>query len=350
MRTAEHSKESLVAGPGAHKTLYRFVVVPSWIIFVVLTLGAAAGVEVPEAVRYAPFAFSIVLFGLPHGAVDHLVPGRLAGVKVSGRSVLTVVLLYLLLSSAYLVGWYATPELAFVFFILLTWFHWGQGDLYSVLGLMRGQHLGAKLLKNLTVLTRGGLPMLVPLLAFPGVYEEVARTIVTLFSDAMEIGWAFSPVFRWSAGVVYLSLALFTLAWGYFAAPPHDKKSWGLDALEVGILMAYFAVVPPIFALGMYFSLWHAPRHIARLMLIDRDSKKLLEKGAFRKPLWNFVRDSAPLTLAATLLLVGLYLAVPGGVQGVLSLLAVYLVLISVLTLPHVAIVMLMDLRQGLWR
>jgi hypothetical protein len=52
----------------------------------------------------------------------------------------------------------------------------------------------------------------------------------------------------------------------------------------------------------------------------------------------------------ALALLAGLYLLTPGSVQGLTGFLALYLVLISVLTLPHVVIVGLMDLRQGLWR
>jgi hypothetical protein len=54
----------------------------------------------------------------------------------------------------------------------------------------------------------------------------------------------------------------------------------------------------------------------------------------------------------ALVLLFGLYFVVPGtGSQGQspASLLAVYLVLISALTLPHVVVVSFMDLRQGLW-
>ena len=336
-------------GAGARRTLYRYVVVPSWVTVGVLALVFAAGIEVSGPVQYAPFAFSLILFGLPHGAVDHLVLGRLSGSGISVRSILAVVFLYGVLSSAYLAFWYALPAFAFVLFILLTWFHWGQGDLYSTAALLQGRHLPSKTLKFLTAVTRGGLPMLVPLLAFPEVYEKVAQSAVALFSGTTEAGWLFTPTFRVAAGLAYAFLVLFTLAWGY-AAVPRTGPGWWRDALEVGILAGYFSVVPPIFALGMYFSLWHAPRHVARLMLLDKDSEASLEKGEFRPALKNFVRDATPLTLVAALLLAGLYLAVPGSVDGAAGLLALYLVLISVLTLPHVAVVTVMDLSQGLWR
>ncbi|MFC7043373.1 hypothetical protein [Halonotius sp. GCM10025705] len=34
--------------------------------------------ELPRAIRFAPFVVSVGLFGLPHGAVDHLMPVRLS--------------------------------------------------------------------------------------------------------------------------------------------------------------------------------------------------------------------------------------------------------------------------------
>lgn len=59
----------------------------------------------------------------------------------------------------------------------------------------------------------------------------------------------------------------------------------------------------------------------------------------------RFARDAAPLTGLALALLAALYLAVPAGEGDAGSLLAVYLVLISALTLPHAVWVSYMDAR-----
>lgn len=329
--------------------MVRSVILSSWIFVAGATLLFAAGLEVSGAVRYAPFALSLVFFGLPHGALDHLVPGRLSGTGVSPASIAVVVVLYLALSLAYLAAWTVAPVAAFVFFILLTWFHWGQGDLYSTTALLRALRPAPRALKALTVVVRGSLPMLVPLLAFPETYRMVAESMVGLFSGR-ELAWVFEPAFRAVAGAAFLALGLITLAWGYTVSGRQDPAAWGLDAAELGLLTAYFAVVPPIFALGMYFCLWHSLRHIARLMLLNPSSSSALEKGAFLPALKDFVRDAAPLTLAALALLALLYFFVPGDIEGPAGLLALYLVLISVLTLPHVVVVGLMDRRQGLWR
>ena len=350
MKHLAGSSAGMKGSPGARQTLVRFVVVPSWAIVGAMVLAFLVGFEVSGPLRYAPFAFSLILFGLPHGAVDHLVPGRLFGKPGSTGFVALVVLLYVVLAAVYLAFWAFSPVAAFSFFILLTWFHWGQGDLYSTVTFLQAQRLAPRALKILYVVVRGGLPMLIPLLAFPTVYSNVAESIVGLFSNVEVPAGIFGPGFRLTAGIAFLTLVLVTLAWGFVVSGPRDKPAWMLDAAETGLLAAYFIVVPPVFALGMYFCLWHAPRHIARLMLLNPASSAALQKGSLPGASRIFVREAALLTAVALSLLVGLYFLVPGGVEGAAGLLALYLVLISTLTLPHVVVVGLMDRRQGLWR
>ncbi|MGF1473835.1 MAG: Brp/Blh family beta-carotene 15,15'-dioxygenase [Rubrobacteraceae bacterium] len=331
------------------RTIVRAVILPSWAVILILTLLFVTGLKATGPVQYAPFVLSLVVFGLPHGAVDHLVPGRLQG-AVTARSVVGVALLYAALAAAYLVFWNVAPAAAFIFFILFTWFHWGQGDLYSQSAFFGRQHLSPMGLKVLMVVVRGGLPMLVPLLAFPGVYREVAGNMVGLFAAPGMPAWLFGPLFRVGAGSIFCVLALGMFVWSYRVTGPGTRTALYLDGVEVVLLAAYFAVVPPVISIGLYFCLWHSPRHIVRLMLLSPASLSALRKGGILPALKDFARDAAPLTLAALVLLAGLYVLTPGGVQGAASYLALYLVLISLLTLPHVAVVGLMDRRQGLWR
>lgn len=337
--------------PGIRRAFIRTLLFPSWGILATVSLAFVAGAEAAGWVQYAPFALSLILFGLPHGAVDHLVPGRLSSGGATLGSVAMVFAFYLTLAALYLLLWFTSPGLAFIFFIALTWFHWGQGDLYFLNALKRNNDSEPLLPKALTVLVRGGMPMLVPLLAFPEVYRGVAENIVGLFQGDMgRIAWVLDPIFRGACGVGFLLAVLVSLYWSYRVSKRGEWFSWRIEVAEVLILTAYFAIVPPILALGLYFCLWHSPRHIARLMLLDHSSATALEKNKVSAALAVFARDAAPLTIAALALLLGLYFLVPGRVDGAGGLLAVYLVLISTLTLPHVMIVCLMDRRQGIWR
>ncbi len=108
--------------------------------------------------------------------------------------------------------------------------------------------------------------------------------------------------------------------------------------------------MPPVLTVGLYFALWHAPRHGARLVLLDPAGSRYLGAGRPMRALARFAAEAAPLTVLAFALLVALLLAVPRTSGEPASLLALYLVLISALTLPHAVIVAFMDARQGVWR
>lgn len=337
--------------PGARQAVRSAVVWPSRVVVLLLAVAFAAGLRVPGWVQYLPFAASLVLFGLPHGAVDHLVPSRLAGRDADVRSVLAVVLLYLALSGLCLALWFTAPVVAFVLFAVVTAFHWGAGDLHALLFLgPDGLDRMGRASRGLLTLLRGGLPMLVPLLFFPEAYRGVALAAAGLFgADAAVLSAAFSPGFRLAAGAALAAVAglFLSRAAGELAG---ERRALTPVALETLLLFAFFAVVPPVLAVGLYFTLWHAPRHVARLVLLDAAGARYLEAGRPGRALARFARDAAPLTVLALALLAGLFLLVPRATGDPASLLAVYLVMISALTLPHASLVLYMDARQGVWK
>lgn len=324
---------------------------PSWALIAALTLLCAAGWTVPDRVAYVPLAASLLLFGLPHGAVDHLVVPRLLGVPPRPAVILAVAAAYLSLAGLYLALWYAAAAAAFVLFIALTWFHWGQGDLHALLALHQATHLTSPLRRGLALLVRGGLPMLVPLLAFPETYRAMADATVGLFAPEAvgQLGWAFALPVRLAAGAVFAAAVVAALVIGWRAAGVDGRRGWGADAAETVALAAYFALVPPVLAVGCYFCLWHAPRHIARLVAVDRAAVSA-GAGSGRRAVARFARDATPTTLAALLLLGGLATAVPHPPGQAASLAGLSLVLLAALTLPHTLVVLWMDRCQGVWR
>ncbi|MFC7172784.1 beta-carotene 15,15'-dioxygenase, Brp/Blh family [Haloplanus litoreus] len=175
---------------------------PAWVAVSALTLGVvvtgAAGLTatLPRWLRYLPLAASLLLFGLPHGAVDHLAPARAAGRRPTGRGMAVVGLGYLLLGGAYAMLWTVAPAASAALFVGLTWLHWGQGDLYA-LDALGSSHLDATGVRAGTLVVRGGLPMLVPLLRFPERYRQVVDAWVALFGRDLDAGWLVSPDGGW---------------------------------------------------------------------------------------------------------------------------------------------------------
>jgi Brp/Blh family beta-carotene 15,15'-monooxygenase len=335
--------------PGLRAAYARNVVRPSWLALGVVAAAFPLAPPLPPAVRYAPFVLSVVVLGLPHGAVDHLAPARLGLPRRRAFAVVGVG--YAVGMAAYLGLWAVAPAPAFASFILLTWFHWGQGDVYALLDFAGAGHLPTRAERALTLLVRGAYPMVVPLVAFPEAYRRVAAAAVSLFgADAVVLAPAFTPGARLVAGGGVLAATLVSLGVGAWRVRRGAARGpWLVDVGENALLWAYFLVVPPILAVGLYFCLWHALRHVARLVGVDRPSATALAAGEWPTAARRFARDAAPLTALSLVLFAGLYLFVPRPPGDPTGLLALYLVGIAALTLPHVVVVTWMDRRQGVW-
>ncbi|MEM8858187.1 MAG: Brp/Blh family beta-carotene 15,15'-dioxygenase, partial [Chloroflexota bacterium] len=143
--------------------------------------------------------------------------------------------------------------------------------------------------------------------------------------------------------------AAYILLEGIDAVRQKQVKGWLVDTAEIGLLWLFFSTINPILAVGVYFCVWHSVRHITRLMLIEPASRIDLENGRIGAAFYRFFVESAPLTVVSLLILVGLYFLV-GSIQlSLQELIALYLVLISMLTLPHTLVVCWMDYRQSVW-
>jgi len=315
---------------------------PVWVLFCLVAVPFALGVSVPRSVAYVPLVASALLFGMPHGAVDHVATARLAGVGVWwGLAVVTVP--YVLLGGAYLGAWYLAPAVAAAAFVALTWFHWGQGDVYFLLA-VTGERPRTRVRRLLALVVRGGLPMIVPLVAAPDVYRGVLAEWADLFgADLAPVAPLFGPEARLALGGGLAVLTLVSLALG--AGDP----GWGVDAIELAVLWAFFLVVPPVLAVGLYFCLWHSPRHVARVMALDETTASALREVDRSRALVRFGRAAAPLTVAALALIGAFALLVPDPPSTLSGWVGLYLVGIAVLTLPHAAVVTWMDRRQGVW-
>ncbi|WMT58122.1 beta-carotene 15,15'-dioxygenase, Brp/Blh family [Truepera radiovictrix] len=228
------------------------------------------------------------------------------------------------------------------FYLLLTVAHWGHGDLrfWERFWGYRPPRWVAWVIG----LVRGALPIALPVLAFP----ETAASL--LRHAALGLGLEAAPLPLAAPQVVWplraalgAALALYGVA-AVRAAP--RRAALAVDLFEVALLLALFSLAPAYFAVGVYFVFWHAPRHLARLALLRRADAEAVAAGRLWGPLRRLARDTLPLTLAALALLGGLYGLAAGRVTTLEGFVALYLVLISALTLPHAVVVALMDLWE----
>jgi Brp/Blh family beta-carotene 15,15'-monooxygenase len=335
-----------LAGQQARATLWRASLLAGWLPLGALLVAAPFVGSIPESYRYLPLVASALVFGMPHGAVDYVAYPRAIDGRVTGRGVVAVALLYLLVGGAYLAAWFLVPVAAAVGFVVLTWFHWGQGDLYVLRDLVGADHLDTLPGQALSVLVRGGLPMLVPLVGFPDRYRAVVETFVAPFGGSAGEWWLFTPPARLALGAGFALLTALALARGWRGAD--DRRGWRIDAAETGLLWAFFLVVPPVLAVGVYFCLWHSVRHIARVVLLEPGAVASLSDRQWGRPLGRFALEAAVPTALALALIAGLWVVAPPA-ETLAGATGLYLVGIAVLTLPHTVVVTALDRAQGIW-
>jgi len=331
------------------RAVFRLAFLGPWLALGTTALAVGVFGAPSREVQLVPFAVSIVLFGLPHGAVDHLTLPWAYGESPTRRWLAIVGALYFVVGLAYTVGWFVAPVAAFGAFILLTWFHWGQGEVHPLVELTDPTHLRTRGARGLTVAARGALPMIVPLVAFPDDYRWVAARLVGLFgtADLAVLDPVFSVRGRTVAGVLVATLLVATLAVGSRHA--ESRRAWRVDAGELLLLTGFFLVVPPILAIGIFFPCWHAVRHITRLLLLDETAAGRLEAGNIGGALARFGWLAAPMTVGALVIFGGLALAVPVAPADGAGLFGLYLVGIAVVTAPHVVVVTILDLQEDIW-
>jgi Brp/Blh family beta-carotene 15,15'-monooxygenase len=354
-----------VTAGSARAGLGRISLLVGWVPLLALVPVALFAPGIPPSYRYVPLVASVLFLGMPHGAVDYVALPRARTGRVDVPGAAAVGGLYLVLGSSYLLLWFLAPVLAATIFILLTWFHWGQGDLYALKRLFGTDHVDDRLGAVLTVVVRGGAPMLVPLVGFPDRYREVVATFVEPFGGNTEAWWVFETGPRLALGGAFAAVTLFALVRGYPGTRSGDSHNgadttrlpidrgavhgWALDAAETCLLWAYFLLVPPVLAVGVYFCLWHSVRHIARVVLLDDRNIDALARRQWVSVAKRFGLEAAAPTAFALLLVGALWVASPGSVKSLSNATGLYLVGIAVLTLPHTAIVVWLDRKQGIW-
>ena len=296
----------------------------AWPGYVTLMLGGLTALAVPHLVdemRYAPLVASLLLFGLPHGAVDHLVPGWVRG-RPLGEVVFTALIAgYVAVAALGVAIWLAAPLVAIGIFFLVAAAHWGASELTWFPGQRRPIAFAA---------ARGLVPVLVPALAFPAAFDQATKSLLSPFLShppgLAPTGWLRL------AGVIVVAM-ICALGAGRGAR----------ERAELVGLVAFFALVQPVFAVGLYFIAWHSLRHIVRLGTLEPAAASQIADGRPLRAIISVMRAALPCTVAALLGLVGFGALLAVRLTSADQISAVALALIAALTIPHTLVVAWLD-------
>ncbi|MFB6273359.1 MAG: Brp/Blh family beta-carotene 15,15'-dioxygenase [Salinibacter sp.] len=282
-----------------------------------VAVGAWAGTSL------GPWAFgvlfvAVVLTGMPHGAIDHLVAARLWGLDQTWTDQMKFYGGYLILMALYGALWIVAPAWSLALFLVMTMYHFGQADLaYWELS-----PVPARLL----YLSRGLFLIGGPIAAFPGVVAPIFEAIGGVhLLDWPLVSTTPTLLFAGLAGQHVLALSVTALG------AQVDLRDAGREGLNVTVLAALFGLVHPLVAFSVYFGGWHSLGHILELLRFFRHRGEEMS-------LVDFYREAALFTLLPFVGLGVLYAATQSvGLEN--EMIALLFIVIAIMTLPHMVVV-----------
>jgi Brp/Blh family beta-carotene 15,15'-monooxygenase len=326
------------------------------LLVVLVAVGGArlAGLSVPDRPQWAVYLLGMVAMNLPHGGYEHLdnLRRRTAGFQTR------YVAAYLALVAGFVALLFLAPLAGLTLACLVVVAKGGHGGVKVLDALGASAHLRTRPQRALAALVRGGAPMAVGLAAFPADFHAFSSLMVGIFGGTLGPVGARVETVRLVVGGGFALALLAHLALGVVRG---GGRSWLVDAGESLLLAAYFAVVPVVLAVGLYFPFWYSARQVARtsavetdpfearrgegpLSLLDADDPRTVALGA-----WGVLVGGA---LATGALAAGLFWLAPnplGGGPLLAGAVAFWSVFVSVIALPHVVVGSWLDDGRGIW-
>jgi Brp/Blh family beta-carotene 15,15'-monooxygenase len=300
------------------------------VLAVAFAVAAAADVTVPLRAQMVVYLVGMIALNLPHGGYEHFENLR----RRQPEFRLGYVAAYLAAVAAFVAVWLVAPV--------------------AGLALAVTDHLRTRFQRWLAAGVRGGAVMLVPMVAWPETFHAFGSLMVGLVEPGAlapytDLYASARPVI---AGGYVLALAAH-VGLGYVRG---GGRGWLVDAGESVLLAAYFAAVPVLVAVGLYFPFWYSARQVARTQTVadpvgDEDNDLLGASDASTVALraWGVLVVGALATFAV---LAGVYAVVPNPLAGAGVLpgaVAFWSIFISIVALPHVVVGSLLDERRGIW-
>lgn len=281
-----------------------------------------AEVSIKAQVVLAVIALAI---GIPHGAIDHLITIP----RDSNKRFISFIVIYTLIAVVAALAIAQWNLVGFQLVVLMSALHFGFGDAaYANESQAAADKKGySNFLLTSYAIPAGFLPVVLPL--------TDKRTLEVLQELNPElINWAgtFTQVLRNSTlAIAVFSILLLVITRNY---------SLALDLL---LLLALSFFAPPLVAFAVYFGLWHAIRHTARLV---PKLPRAMQRVSSSTPLAIFFTAVIPgLYAIAGIFLLGIFFVARGTTDLSSDFLWIILVIIWALTVPHMATTAKFDLR-----
>ena len=262
-----------------------------------------------------------LIIGIPHGALDHLVTLP----KNKPAKMALFVVIYVLIAVAAVWAILRWNVLGFQLVVIMSAAHFGIGDAAFIAESERLNNRASKSLidRLIYALPAGLLPVFVPL------SSDLTNSALAEVNPKL-INWAGS-----STNFIHLLVLLIAASSLFVLVLKRDDKS----AIDLALLAALSMLTPPLVAFAIYFGLWHALRHTARLTLNLSKSEISYQNNEPKRAFINAVIPGIPALIGTFIVAAILAATNPDNSRLLWSI----LVVIWALTVPHMMVTAKLD-------
>jgi Brp/Blh family beta-carotene 15,15'-monooxygenase len=283
-----------------------------------LLVVVAKVISIPEQIQMVAFFAVLAITGVPHGSLDFFIEKKV--VKSSNKLIfkLNFIFKYLINMLAYGILWYFFPSFAFILFIGLTAYHFGEIDwqihqkkyldrwLYSFFGLLLIVFIIASHIEYAAPV----LAVLLPNFFNQALWLKIGNSIALPSACAL---------------LVYLSFLVFSLPKvGY-----NQKKVYSF-AFQSVMLIVVIYLLPFYLSFAFYFGCWHS---LISFNLI----RNQLEIGNTYEGWLELIKKAVPYTVLAWTGIV-LFIIFTSRFHDKDLIISNIFIGISILTLPHLQV------------
>lgn len=325
----------------------RITITGSRIALICLTIGFGLATEVTGVpsieTQMIIYLVGMVALNLPHGGYEHFTNLRDRGIPFSGR----YAVLYLTFIAGFIGLFMIAPVPALAIGFSTAVAKGGHGDLRVMDALVGTEHLQTSSQRALAALVRGGVVMIVPAVFWTDTFYGFSELMLSVFgADAAGLYSAYGGSSVWILGGLFAVGVVAHLGFGL--ATEGVCRSWILDAAETLLLIGYFAVVPVVISIGLYFPLWYSLRQSGR-SIAARSHNPDANDGM---PVWIAWGALVVGALATATVAAVIWTVAPNPLAGgalLSGLVAFYTIFICIVALPHVIVGEWLDFDRGIW-